>query len=560
MNESSTKRLTKIIFDLGGPPVADSDIEWALDLPAGMKLLDWLAAQLGDSNGEKDDTISVDEGNEYNKNLRAIALEAEEVKILKHIGPPVATDMGDAETIPVGYLLPSRLKKQAEYMNNETNLWEEEARLLKIRLQQTRLASQKMTQSVKLLQAALERETLDINQNQDRLADLSLLGDTTISSTVKGAQSLLDAIGCNPCSGSTMEKCSLVVTEVVSELGVAVKSLSSLASLRSSIIDLHALQTEQLDDTSLKIPSLDVIKADAAQLQDVLTAQLYESVLEVTYFQELEDICNTLESSDITSTTLQQILETNIGTDIGLGRDLDVNDILETAWSLDQAAILDARGKILDQTITAYKDDLIEPLKMLQQSLSTIEKQARDSEVLIGALGIELEEIVDDVRSSKENNEITPPKPTEDSLDEELEERLSALLKDLKDLRPRDAPPLVLLQQNDIIQELAFLIERTEILQEREKTLIVGLPLALSATRSIHAPFLSRVYEYSPVNTSPPFSLSPDAVCLQDKAKFKGDDLVTNVGRLQKDLDSLMGSSRTKRKLGTFIDKWYKPT
>jgi hypothetical protein len=49
----------------------------------------------------------------------------------------------------------------------------------------------------------------------------------------------------------------------------------------------------------------------------------------------------------------------------------------------------------------------------------------------------------------------------------------------------------------------------------------------------MHLPFLSKVYEHSPVNTSPPFSLPPDIAQLQKAAKDKGDDLGVNVGRLQ---------------------------
>ena len=71
----------------------------------------------------------------------------------------------------------------------------------------------------------------------------------------------------------------------------------------------------------------------------------------------------------------------------------------------------------------------------------------------------------------------------------------------------------------------------------------VILPLRSAATfftylsaffrSAVHEPLLSSVYEYSTVNTSPPFAFPPEVSQLQDDAKRKGDDLSNHVGRLQ---------------------------
>jgi hypothetical protein len=79
MNKSSSTKLTELVSTLGGPGIADTDIEWALDLPAGKKLVEWLAAQLCDEEGDIDKTIFGDGETKYGSSLRAIALEAGEI-------------------------------------------------------------------------------------------------------------------------------------------------------------------------------------------------------------------------------------------------------------------------------------------------------------------------------------------------------------------------------------------------------------------------------------------------------------------------------------------------
>jgi hypothetical protein len=80
--------------------------------------------------------------------------------------------------------------------------------------------------------------------------------------------------------------------------------------------------------------------------------------------------------------------------------------------------------------MSTYRNDLIGPLTVLQQSLSTLDKQVRDSEALICALAVELEEVVDDVRCAKENSDLAATIPSENAF--ELEAKLLGLLKDLK--------------------------------------------------------------------------------------------------------------------------------
>lgn len=72
MKKSAPNQLSVIISALGGPSIQAEDIEWAIDLPAGKRLVDWIAAQLLD--------YETDDGREtHQAALGNIALEAEEV-------------------------------------------------------------------------------------------------------------------------------------------------------------------------------------------------------------------------------------------------------------------------------------------------------------------------------------------------------------------------------------------------------------------------------------------------------------------------------------------------
>jgi hypothetical protein len=142
-------------------------------------------------------------------------------------------------------------------------------------------------------------------------------------------------------------------SNAVPELASAVASLSNLSSLRSSIIDLQAFQREQINEACLRILSPDVIKADAGQLQAAHTHQLGEAAAQATFLQHLSDACKTLETAAAESDVLEKILDGDVQSNLGLGHGLDIPDELEKAWSLDQAAILGAQGKLLDTVSTS---------------------------------------------------------------------------------------------------------------------------------------------------------------------------------------------------------------
>jgi len=542
-NQHALNQLPAIISALGGPSIQAEDIEWAIDLPAGKRLVDWVAAQLLDDE--------IDDGDKaHQAALRNIALEAGEVDILNHAGPRTAPpDFTNVATLdlPIGYSPPSRTNACTQYINNETRLLEEETELLKSRLRQTKLASEAMSKTITSLQDAITRENERTDQAQERLAELSIQADATVASTMDNALSLLQSLGCTSRPVDVFPNAS-------SQLASAVTSLGHLASIRSSITDLHKSHLEQIEHGARSLPSAEEVKTEASQLHAVLNPQFIESAKEAAFKQQLSDMCELLEIEDTRNDVLQQILDDVDGTSASL----DIRGELERAWSLDQAKILESKEKLLDATISSYEEDLMKPLNALYSSLSSTNEHVRNSEALLGAFGVELEELVDDVRVAKENNQLRRPKSAEERADDYLETKLMETLKSLKDMRAADAPPLVLLQRNDILEELRDVVARAHDLQEQEEKWGKDLPLALSSLSAVHEPLLSSIYEHSTVNTSPPFAFPPEVSRLQDEAERKGKNLSDHVGRLQQELESLLENKRTKRKLTAFTEQWCK--
>jgi hypothetical protein len=115
-----TETVTTIVSLLGGSQFNADDIDWALDLPAGQRLLEWLVSQVGD--------LSTDDA--LRTALQAISLEEDEVQMsvfhyLRGIGPDEVrlrhatrkaatterrTATGELESVPSGYIPPWRLR------------------------------------------------------------------------------------------------------------------------------------------------------------------------------------------------------------------------------------------------------------------------------------------------------------------------------------------------------------------------------------------------------------------------------------------------------------------
>ena len=126
MKSSATEKLASIVSHLGGPEISPLEIDWALDLPAGKRLIEWLVDQL-DEDVETDTVDDGDSGRLYRAALKDIALDRQELSLyvfrlgtaMLYISNVCADRLKEAETLgPVNssllgakdYTLPSEIR------------------------------------------------------------------------------------------------------------------------------------------------------------------------------------------------------------------------------------------------------------------------------------------------------------------------------------------------------------------------------------------------------------------------------------------------------------------
>lgn len=76
MTLSASQKLVSVISYLGGPNITSGDIDWAIDLPAGKRLIEWLADQVDDEQVSNAGDSGVER--RYYVALKSVALEQEE--------------------------------------------------------------------------------------------------------------------------------------------------------------------------------------------------------------------------------------------------------------------------------------------------------------------------------------------------------------------------------------------------------------------------------------------------------------------------------------------------
>ncbi|KAF7362399.1 hypothetical protein MVEN_00587100 [Mycena venus] len=515
-----TETATTIVSLLGGPALNAEDIDWALDLPAGQKLLEWLVSQV--------EIPSADDGTDRSDALRAalqaISLEDDEVKMLRHATKKTHHSIPATGTIeakvPSGYIPPFRAREKEEYLLVEAARLEAETESLKSRLHQAKIASQSLTKAAKFLASEIEKTEGDIQVAEDGLSELSLQADAAILGSVNGSLGLID--GCIP-----------------SESAKEGSLLSAVSSARAAITDRFQSQMAAIDATAHRLPTPTGLQVECRRLDTAL-----------------RKIRETGEDPDTGKNALAAVLKEKPEAQVQRFSS-DVAAKLETAWARDQADLLDARGAVLDEAIKAFSDSILPPLTALHHNLAANNAHMDETQALIGALHEEIQDIVDDVRAAKEPQEKTGIPSAAESKDPELQAELTRLLKQLKDLRPRDAPPLILLSEEDILSELRDVYKREEDSWRQEEEWIAGLLPTLRSLETVHAPLLDAAYANSPMNSSAPFSVPPHIQAVHVDAKSKADGLGDTVSKLQEDVKPLT-SDRAKRRMEHFVAKWAK--
>ncbi|KII95571.1 hypothetical protein PLICRDRAFT_34473 [Plicaturopsis crispa FD-325 SS-3] len=512
MDNDATKTLALASKHLVGPRLSPSDIAWATDIPVGKALIEWLACQVA--------IYEPDASTSTRTSLEHISLEREELEILKRLQAlglvndvPAARDDYTPVVPPAAYVLPSQLRSQAAYMDNESELLEAEVASLKHRLTVTRTIGQQTAQTVKALREAVADADSSIAANEERLGALSIRADTSIVNSTNAAAVLLGT----------------VATKFTGEKNPKAM-LSALSSARTQVIEHYQDSIHAATVACASLPSVDVVRCEGLRLADAIVAS--------PQYRHLYNMSQRLDHGE----PIRDILVNEDAETSHLSRDSVYE--LERAWSLDQAEVMSAQSHALDAAIATFRDTLLSPLKHLHDRLSARDAHDREAEALVGALLEEVGDVTDDVREARRYAEYF--RAGNAGISENV---VSDALKHVKDLRPTDAPPLILLDRADILAELRR-VDRDRISAETEESWVKCLPHELSSLSHADSQLFSVVYEHSPLNTSPPFLPPPSAA----DGEAAANHIHHEIARLQKERADAL-SARTMRKLGAFVEK-----
>ncbi|KAF7979029.1 hypothetical protein HWV62_44013 [Athelia sp. TMB] len=528
---SATENLIKIATHFGGRRMNLEDIEWATDLPAGKRLVDWIAAQL-DPDVEQDGAgggVRTHSALQLAVSLKDVSLESEEISSLRLLKSKNLSQLSANAPVDLSeYSRPSEIRARIEAMNSESELLESKAALLKYRLEQTKLAAQSASLTLKSLQDTLVTLNEHNLHEEEVLQDLSLCADSAIASSVTEALQLITTSDSVERRGPKTLRNSQIPPDDL------LVSLKAFAGLRSQIVHHTEDAVDAVARAEAALPTLEQLSTEGTRLRDALSqTSLHEAAYENVYREELVHICRTFAEGSSIQSTVPVNGEESVP--------LNVADELRHAWALDQAAILLAREQVLDKAITAFRDILMPPLSKYFESLSSEDTHVNEAQALATALNAELEDLLADVQDGKErqSEDIATTGPS--MAHYLLESRLINMLK-----QESDKP--------DLLQELRYQADRGNEAFARLENTIRNLPKQLHSALRDHLRLQSTTYANSPLNTSPPFWSASNLAELQSKIAIEVATMHQDIARLQKQDSQL--SSRTTRKCSAFVQKY----
>ncbi|TFK50857.1 hypothetical protein OE88DRAFT_1659966 [Heliocybe sulcata] len=520
--------LSQLIARLGGTTIAENDLDWASDIPAGNELIGWLVAQGEGKAAHNDQDLELTGDNALGLRFSSLALETEEIETIRKIKQlkltvPDSTDEGPSSK----YLAPSRLKLKRSSMEVEADMLQDGAKVLRRRLQAMKLACQNAKETIASLNQELKETDASLRHRRERLSELSIEADTVVSTSHNAAQLLIrDLLG----KGDSR---LIVDTQSVGSC------VETLASLRDQIIRTQEDQARRIEVFQESLPTAREIEKEFSRLQSA--AMKSETLIDVALTEELDAICGTLGSDgarEVLHTLLEEDTEAPPTVNESVG---DIRAQLERAWLCDQVAALRAQGEMLDSTIANFEERLIPPMKELHQSLSTSDSRTREAEALISVLIEELEEIADDVQEVKNSSSASLSNESVGADNALLESQLKELLTRLNKQGSVDDLPLVLLDKNDIMSHLRAVMNKLDKGFMKEAEWTNSLPERLNEVAHGHDALLSAVYHNSAVNTSPPFGVSSRISGLAQEA--------------EKTVAGLRGDISNLTKVGSFVNE-----
>ncbi|KAL1761869.1 hypothetical protein FB107DRAFT_268637 [Schizophyllum commune] len=505
--QSNVETLARIVTALGDDTSRPEDIEWVNEMPSGRDMLAWIASQLSapeDAVHDDDDDILA--------SLSAIALDDAELKL--------ANDLSDDDELLSEehldrYISPIRLKAQIRCKNTEAELLEAEMDVLKCRIQQTRVANKKATALIGQRKKNIITTDKSLATIHERLTDVSSQTDGRLLAAKESAAILIDALA---------DSCRVDYTS----------DLARLTRRRTAIVK----RFQQIVTTGNRqaVHTADDLHEETARLDDVL---------------------QTL-SKQITHTYEIKVDKVHVWRE------------LSQAWNLDQLETLRAHEGALDSAVNALEAEVLNPLSDIQDELVAKSTLIADAEAVIGALAEELEEAVEDSEEAKQAVAcMTGASDLRHAND--LESRLKATLKSSEGAskgprssitivmqiagnRPAGSPPMILLNQQDILEEVQLRLKASADSAQQELVKANTLAAELRNFRSSHSALLKTVYANSPVNSSPPFAASATTSTAEQFARGKKDRLAEGAKLLSTEL-TMIDLERTQRHLDTFIKR-----
>ncbi|KNZ75776.1 hypothetical protein J132_01621 [Termitomyces sp. J132] len=533
--------LTRAAVELGGPCIDVQDIEWALSVPAGSKLIHWLLEQCVVPN----DVENSESPKEIGAALRSIALEHDESQVyatdfLKHSAREADICVGDHSIhAPSMYDPPSHLRKHAGFIDKDAHLLEVQNTVLKSRIKLIKRATQTAQSTISSLQATIQQQDAAIRRAQEQLTELSILADSTLASGADIALTLLDTLSLSE-ESTHKDKESPIVHLPLHKL---THSLTNLANFRTSLVENYQSDLAYLPSQ----PQKELLEESGDLLQALDALSRDERLEESAYALELRRLYEAIDGEEnIYDFLLKQDID-------DAEQPLSIQSLIEKAWTSDHAARLDAEYAILTSAINAHETTLLPALTNLHAELSVREQSVCSAEALIGTFGIEVEGISDLEGTTTHD---TPQNDISDPFDDDsLAQRLKGLLS--QDPFSRKSGTAIM-EKPDILTELRRLRESTdatigvndawgEVRQVKEK---------LSFLDVTHHRLLSTLYGADGVqtNTSVPFARAMTIGNLEQRAQEAVTGLEVGVHQGEEFYD-LLASKRTQRKLGEFIDR-----
>ncbi|KAI0079846.1 hypothetical protein K474DRAFT_1658672 [Panus rudis PR-1116 ss-1] len=544
------QKFCSLVSSLGGPSIDEREITWVLDKPAGRLLVEWVAAQTPDvpSRGSTPNLNDVESNSTLDRNqpyTRKIALEAEEEYLLGIASHSHGILTNAHENAPLSYTVPSMLEKRHKAMESEVALLELETTRLKQRLKQAKLIDEQLKQTAKSLRASLLGLNTGSERNHESFSELTIKSDATISKAVISAQQLL-----------TSKFDSQVKEGSTSSLDPLHSKFSGLSTQYARILSAAEAQFAHVQDARNALPTAADIKLDASALESTLRSakveEKAEALLDTAYAIELEGLCSSLDTDgDSCAMFNQAALDAENSRDTGYPNLSlpNVEEELENGWLADQEALLKASRKILDGTEVLFDIKVLPSLHGLYEELSGRSESDLEAEALISALLEELEEIADDV----EKADIPSSQEEEAKSEKDLLNSLRSCFKEHRELRPAKAPPLVLLDESDVTDELEATHSRLRDAREAERNWLTSFPATLSVLTSSQEPLLRAMYANAPMNTSPPFAPPYDLVKLERAARKEAEGMSSAIFKLQK--ETVLGA-KVQRRMAAFVEKW----